>query len=110
VGYKIEGIFAMNPPANELEKISMASLYLEGDAYDWFTWWSKKTSGLSMLTEQMFTKDLLKRFHDDEEDDTFTRFTHLQQTWTINEYTHEWEVLATRFLDLTEDQLLKLYI
>jgi hypothetical protein len=34
----------------------------------------------------------------------------LQQTGTINEYTHEWEVLATRFPDLIEDQLLKLYI
>jgi hypothetical protein len=32
----------MNPLANELEKISMASLYLEGDAYDWFTWWLRK--------------------------------------------------------------------
>ena len=35
----------MNLPPNKLEKISMASLYLEGDASDWFTWWSKKTSG-----------------------------------------------------------------
>ena len=76
---KIEGILAMNLPANDLEKISMASIYLEGDAYDWFTWWSKKTSGLS-INWQMFTKDFLKRFHDDEEDDTFTKFTHLQQT------------------------------
>jgi hypothetical protein len=58
----------------------------------------------------MFIEDLLKIFHDNEEDDTFTRFTHLQQTWTINEYNHEWEVLATRFTYLIEDQLLKLYI
>jgi hypothetical protein len=28
----------------------------------------------------------------------------------LTEYTHEWEVLVTRFHDLTDDQLLKLYI
>lgn len=43
-----KGIFAMNPPANKLEKISMTSLYSEGDAYNWFTWWSKKTRGFSV--------------------------------------------------------------
>ena len=48
--------------------------------------------------------------HDDEEDDTFTKFTHLQQIGTINDYTHDWEILTTKFLYLTNDQLLKLYI
>ena len=59
---------------------------------------------------KFFTEDFLKRFHDDEENDTSTRFTHLQQTWTVKEYTWEWEVLATRFLDMTNDQMLRLYI
>jgi len=63
----------MNPPTNELEKLLMTSIYLEGDAYDWFTWWSKKTSEL-FVNWKMFIEDFLKRFHDDEEDDTFTRF------------------------------------
>jgi hypothetical protein len=58
----------------------------------------------------MFTKYILKRFHDDEKDDTFTRFTYLQQIGTINEYTHEWDDLATIFPDITDDQLLILYI
>ena len=71
----------MNSIVNGLEDMSMASLYFEGDAYDWFTWWSKKTSGFS-VNWQMFTKDFLKRFLDDEEDDTFTRFTHLKQIGT----------------------------
>ena len=99
----------MNPLASELEKISMASLYLEGSAYDWFTQWSKKSSGL-YINWQMFNNDFLKRFHDDEEDNTFTRFTHLQQTGTMNEHTHEWEFLGTIILDLIDNQLLKLYV
>jgi hypothetical protein len=68
----IEGISSMNPPANELKKLSMAYLHLKGIAYDWFTWWH-----------------LLKKFHDDEEDDTFTKFAHLCQMGTFNEYTHD---------------------
>ena len=28
----------------------------------------------------------------------------------MNDYTHEWEALANRFLDLIDDQFLKLYV
>jgi hypothetical protein len=56
----------------------------------------------------MFTKDLLKVFHDDEEDDTCTRFAHLLQMGIVNKHTHVWEVLETRFPN--HDQLLKMYI
>jgi hypothetical protein len=58
----------------------------------------------------MFTENLLKGFHNNEEDDTFTKSTHFYQLGTINEYTHEWKVILARFLDLTKDQLLKKHI
>ena len=58
----------------------------------------------------MFTEDLLEIFHDDEADDTYARFTHLQQTRIVIEYTHVGEVLAIIFANLTNDQLLKMYI
>jgi hypothetical protein len=41
---------------------------------------------------------------------TLIQVHHLRQKWTINEYTHEWEVLVTRFPNLIDDQLLKMYI
>jgi len=35
---------------------------------------------------------------------------HLKQKGNINDYTHEWEVLATRQCGFTDEQLLKIYI
>jgi hypothetical protein len=99
----------MHPLANEVENILMASLYLEGDAYDWFVWWSQRIGGLS-VNWKMFKKDLFKIFHVDEEDDIFTKFTLLRQIVTVNEYIHEWEVLTTRVPRLTEEPQLKMYI
>ena len=34
----------------------------------------------------------------------------LHQTRTINKYIHDWEVITTRLHNLTDDQLLKMYI
>ena len=31
---QIEGILAMDPPTNEIEKVPMVSIYVEGDVYD----------------------------------------------------------------------------
>lgn len=106
---KIKGFFVMFPPAKKVENISTSSLYLESGAYDWFMWWLQKTSGLS-VNSKMFTKNLFKRFHNDEEDNIFNKFAHLCQIRTVNEYTHEWQVLATRVFGLIEEHLLKMYI
>jgi hypothetical protein len=43
-----------------------------------------------------FTTSLLKRFHDEEEDELYTKFGHIKQKGNANDFTHEWEVLATR--------------
>jgi hypothetical protein len=72
-------------------------------------WWYKKCDGFS-VNWKMFIKDLLKRFHEEEEDDSYTKLTRLHQTGTVSEYTHEWEIIATRNPKLTETQLLKKYI
>jgi hypothetical protein len=82
---------------------------LEGEAYDWYLWWSRKCDARSFHW-QSFTTALLKRFHDEEDDDLYNKFVHLKQKGSVNDYTHEWEVLATRQSGFTDEQLLKMYI
>jgi len=53
---------------------------------------------------------LLKRFHDEEDDDLYNNFVHLKHKGSINDYTHEWEVIAKRQCRFTDEQLLKMYI
>jgi hypothetical protein len=57
-----------------------------------------------------FTIALLKRFHDEEEDDVYTKFARSKQKGNVNDYTHEWEVQTTRKTGLSDEQLLKVYI
>jgi hypothetical protein len=71
-----------------------ASNSLEGEAYDWYLWWSGKCEARSFHWKNFTT--LLKRFHDEEDDDLYNKFMHLKQKGNVNNYTHEWEVLATR--------------
>jgi hypothetical protein len=68
---------------------------LEGEAYDWFLWWFEKCD-IHSFHWQNFTTALLKRFHNEEEDDVYTKFARLKQKGNVNGYTHEWEVLATK--------------
>ena len=57
----------------------------------------------------MFYDNIFKRFHDDEED-AFTKFSHLWQTDLVRECTHEWEVSTIRVPNLADEKMLKKYI
>jgi hypothetical protein len=75
---KMDGIFESNPPLGEREKIMTTSNSLEGEAYDWYLWWSRKCDARSFHWKN-FTTALLKRFHDEEDDDLYNKFVHLKQ-------------------------------
>jgi hypothetical protein len=68
---------------------------LEGEAYDWYLWWSRKCDAHSFHWKN-FTTTLLKRFHDKEDNDLYNKFVHLKQKGNLNDYTNEWKVLAMR--------------
>jgi len=82
---------------------------LEGEAYDWYLWWSGKCNVCSFQWKN-FVAALLKIFYDEEEDDLYNKFNHLKQKGNVNDYTHEWKVLVTRHDEFTAKQLLKMYI
>ena len=58
----------------------------------------------------MFKNDLFKRFKDLKEKYFFTKLTRLRQKGDIDEYTYEWEALATRVPELTKSQRLQTYV
>lgn len=61
----MEGIFELNHPFVEREKIMTVSINLE-EAYDLFLWWSRNVP--LAIHWQNFTAVLLKGFYDEEED------------------------------------------
>lgn len=100
--------FLANPPLDEQERVMIALSYLEAEAYDWFLWWSSKCMGC-LFNWKNFKNALLKRFHDEEENDVYERFVHLKQKGSMSEYTRDWEVLALRQRGFSDEELLKMY-
>ena len=87
----------------------MNSNNLEGESYDWFLLWLEKCDACSFYWKKC-TVTLLKIFHDEEEEELYTKFVHLTQKGNVSDYTHEWEVLETRQTGFSDEKLLKLYI
>ena len=57
------------------------------------------------MQEQFF-----KRFQGVNEKDPFETITIIQHKGNVDEYTYEWEALATRVLKLTNEQCLQTYV
>jgi hypothetical protein len=106
---KKDKFFESNPLLGEREKVMTTSKSPEGEAYDWYLWWFRKCDASSFHWKN-FTTNLLKRFHDEEDDYLYNKFIHLKHKGNINNYTHEWEVLETRQCRFMDEKLIKMYI
>ena len=80
-------------------------MQLDGNAYNWYMWW-KMTTRVCSFSWNNFKNDLLKRFQGVIEKKLFAKITILQQKGSVDEYTCEWEALATRAPEQTNDQCL----
>ena len=70
------------------KKVITSPNNLEGGAYDWFLWWFGKCDARSFHWKS-FTNALLKKFHDEEDDDLYNKYVHLKQKGNVNDYMHE---------------------
>jgi hypothetical protein len=56
-------------------------------------WWKKSRYSINW---NKFKDEFFKRFQGIKEEYFFTELTKLQQKGNVNDFTHEWESLATR--------------
>jgi hypothetical protein len=104
---KTEEYFHIYNITTDEEKVKYASMYLEGTAYNWYLWWKGRIQSYNWNS---FKNDFFKRFQGISEKYFFSKLTRLQQKGSIDEFTHQWEALATRVFGLSDDQLLQSYI
>ena len=83
------------------EKVKYVPMHLEGDSYNWYIWW--KGDNFS-FTWKLLKNDFLKRVQGITEDKFFSNLTRLQEKGSVEEFTHQWESLATRVLELSDKQ------
>ena len=104
---KAEEYFDIYNITTDEEKVKYASLHLDGYAYNWYMWW--KGENLSYNWRQ-FKNDFFKRFQGITEDEFFSKLTRLQQRGSVEDFTHQWESLATRVFGLSDKQRLETYL
>jgi hypothetical protein len=104
---KTEEYFHIYNITTDEEKVKYASMYLEGTAYNWYLWWKGR---IQSYTWNSFKNDFFKRFQGISEQEFFSKLTRLQQKGSVDEFTHQWEALATRVFGLSDNQLLQSYI
>ena len=80
---------------------------MEGEAYNWYMWWKKTTLAISW---RKFKDVFFKIFQGIKEEELFSTLIKLRQKGNVDEYTREWETLATRVPGLSESRLVQSFI
>jgi len=106
---KAEEFFWIHKIYSEEDKIRYAAMQLEGNAYNWYMSW-KLITNVQSYSWDRFKNDFFKRFQNINEKDFFAKITRIQQKGDVEEFTYEWEALATRVPELTDDQRLQTYM
>jgi hypothetical protein len=104
---KTEEYFHIYNITTDEEKVKYASMCLEGDAKNWYLWW---IGGTQSYNWNSFKNDFFKRFQGITENNFFSKLIKLQQKGSVDEFTHQWEALATRVFGLSSKQLLQSYM
>ena len=91
---KAEELFYIHEILSNNEKVKYISMQLECEVYNWYMWW-KKTTHIYSYSQDTFKNDFFKRFEHVTKKGFFTKITRLQQKGDMEEYTYEWEALAT---------------
>ena len=98
---KVQDYFDIYNIMMDEEKVKYVPMHLEGDSYNWYIWW--KGDNFS-FTWKLLKNDFLKRVQGITEDKFFSNLTRLQEKGSVEEFTHQWESLATRVLELSDKQ------
>ena len=106
---KVEEFFSIHNITSDEETIKYTSMQLEDHANNWYMWW-KVTTRTTKLNWNTFKSNFFKRFEDLKENYFFAKLTRLQQKCDVDEYTDEWESLATRVPKFTDSQRLQTYV
>jgi hypothetical protein len=69
-----------------------------GDVNNWYMWWKKTGYPINW---SKFKNEFFKRFQCIKEEYFFIELTRLQQKGSVDDFTCEWEALATRLLGLS---------
>lgn len=84
-------------------------MQLEGNAYTWYMQW-KLTTKMCSYSQDNFKNDFFKKFQGVDKNDCFAKITRLEQNNVVDEYTYEWEALATQVPELIDEKRVQTFV
>jgi hypothetical protein len=90
--------------------ISLATLYVETKCYQWYQWVVKRKPHSYHYTWVLFTRDLEAQYGKVLEPDYFSQLTRIKHLGDVEDYNSEFQVLATRVDNISDEHLLEAYM
>lgn len=91
------------------KKITLASLHMDTEPFQWYQWMKKKWGGLSYRWDN-FMDDIIAQYDNVWEADYFSQLTKIRQIGSMMDYTLKHQKLVTRVDGLDAEKMLELYI
>ena len=92
-----------------LQKVTIASLYLEPQQFVWYQWLCERKKN-TIISWSIFTEELIT-YHDDVRiNSLFTRLINLRKKGLVIEHIQQFQKLSLRVEGIPDDKLLDLFI
>jgi hypothetical protein len=92
-----------------LQKVTLASLYLENDQFVWYQWICERKKD-SIISWSIFMDELIAHYGDIKRNTFFSQLINLQQRGPITEHIQQFQKLSLRVKNILEDNLLDLFM
>jgi hypothetical protein len=107
---QIEQYFELHNIMDDKKRIHIETLNFEIKPYQWYQWVVKRKPPFYHYTWGLFTRDLEAQYGKVWEHDYFSQLTRIKHLGDIEDYNSEFQVLATRVDDISDEQLLEAYM
>ena len=91
-----------------LQKVTIASLYLELEQFVWYQWLCEQKND-TIISWSIFTEELIS-YHDDKNNTFFSQLVNLKQKGLVAEHIQQFQKLSLRVKNIPTDNLLDLFM
>jgi hypothetical protein len=92
-----------------LQKVPIASLYLENDQFVWYQWLCERKKNY-IISWSIFMDELISHYGDIKSNTFFSQLINLWQKGPITEHIQQFQNLSLRVKNILEDNLLDLFM
>ena len=102
------GAVLWSTPGSNLQKVTIASLYLEPEKFVWYQWLCEQEKD-NIISRSIFTEELIS-YHDDKNNTFFSQLVNPKKKGLVVEHIQQFQKLSLRMKNILNDNLLDLFM